>query len=130
MIKLKSSTGKVHIGIGDTNRGGVLCNSYLGPSVFYNFFTTNKLIRTDEKVTCKSCLKILNSNNPNRKESLVIAESFMSDSEEPIKVKVRFGSRVNSITTFFDTKAEKGAYIRGVKDAQSWHHIEIDGESI
>jgi len=122
MIRLKSNTGKVHI---KSDLVGTLCNCY-----FDFLFYKSVKVGDEEAVTCKHCLNILKKNNPNREESLIIAESFMPDSKELIKTEVCFGSKVNSIETFFETKEEKAAYIKGIKDAQSWHYIQIDGELI
>jgi hypothetical protein len=123
MIKLKSSTGKVHI----KQRGnGTLCNGWF--RLMYPTAT-----KTNAPVTCKSCLNILNRNNPNREESLMLAESFLPDSKEPINTKICFGSKVNSVQTFFKTKAEKYAYIKGVKDALlkiRASYVTINGERI
>jgi len=106
MEKLKSNTGKVHIKQGDN---GTLCHHYLRRWYY--------LGETDEPVTGKSCLKISNQNKPNREDNLILAESFMDRPEESNMVKVCFGSKINVVTTFFKTKAEKAAYIIGIKDA-------------
>jgi len=116
MNQLKSKTGKVHIGLNNTIYGGVLCNSSLGPMKFYNHYTRYGLTETVEGVTCKSCLKIAKKHNLYEEESSI--------------VEVHFGSKINSIKTFFETKAEKNAYIKGIKDSQNWHRVEIDGRLV
>lgn len=113
MTRLKSKTGKVHIGLNNTIYGGVLCNSGLGPMRFYNHYTRYGLTETAERVTCKNCLKTAKKCNLYEEESSI--------------VEVSFGSKINSIKTFFETKAEKNAYIKGIRDAQGWHQVEIDG---
>jgi hypothetical protein len=117
MIRVKSNTGKVHVKQGET---GTLCNGW-------SDYSYSSYQRTDEPVTCKHCLKI------SKRQSPVTAKSFLSDSEKQISVKVFFGSKVNSVQTFFETKAEKAAYIKGVRDAllkMRASYITINGEKI
>jgi len=135
MIRLRSKTGKVHIGLGETEHEGALCNSGLGDrSLDYTYYAVHTLTKTNKGVTCKRCLKLIKKYNPNREESLMAAESFMPERNEYFKVQVTFPEFSTKVTEPFKTEEEKNAYIKGIKNARCWANfdaiIRINGELV
>lgn len=114
--KAVSPTGKVHhvvTGAWKNDNVDPLCNhrNWLG----YPYWGKPwKVVDKETPVTCKNCLS--------------------AAGEAVYKVKVCLGLLYPYAQTLrrekFKTKAEVDAYVRGLKHAKDWSHVEVDGKPI
>lgn len=116
--KAVSPTGKVHhVVTGAWKNGNVdpLCNSRSWIGGYWG--KPWKVVDKETPVTCKNCLSTMGE------AAHKVGARFASSS---------FGSTAgdNFKCEEFKTKVEADAYIKGLKDAKGWRHVEVDGETI